>query len=51
MQNSDPEGQNFLSHRTLMFDSFTCISFDFECFFIFKVAFNTTDNDADVGHF
>ena len=50
MQNSDPEGRNFLSHQTLMFDSFSCIPFDFKCF-ILKVAFITTYNYTDVGHF
>ena len=37
-------------HQTLMFDSFSCIPFHFECF-ILKVAFITTHNDVDVGHF
>ena len=46
MQNSDPEGWNFLSASTLMFDSFSCIPFDFECF-ILKEAYN----EVDVGHF
>ena len=33
-----------------MLDSFSCIPVDFECF-ILKVAFFTTYNDIDVGHF
>ena len=43
-----PRDGTFYLHRTLMFDSFSCISFDFE-WFILKVAFITTYNDDDVG--
>ena len=32
----------FYPHQTLMFDSFSCIPFDFQCF-ILKVAFITSD--------
>ena len=39
----------FYPHRTLKFDSFSCIPLDFQCF-ILKVAFITTYNDVDVGH-
>ena len=49
MQNSDPEGRNFLSAPNTEFDSFSCIPFDFECF-ILQMAFITTYNDVDVGH-
>ena len=45
-----PRNRIFYPHRTLMFDSFSCIHFDFECF-ILKVAFITTHNDDDVGHY
>ena len=47
---SDPEGRNFLSQQTPMFDSFSCIHFAFESF-ILKIAFITTYNGTDVGHF
>ena len=40
----------FYPHRKVMFDSSSCIPFDFECFSS-KVAFITTQKDADVGHF
>ena len=50
MQNSDPKGQNFLSTPNTHVDSFCCTPFDFECF-ILKMAFITTCNDVDVGHF
>ena len=50
MPNSDPRDGIFYPHWTLMFDSFSCIPFDFECF-ILKVAFIITHNDVDVGHF
>ena len=36
-------------HRTLMFDSFSCLPFEFECF-ILKVAFIIRYNDNDVGN-
>ena len=46
MQNSDPEGRNFLSAPN------THVWFFFlHTLFILKVAFITTDNDVDVGHF
>ena len=37
-------------HRTLRFESFSCIPFDFECF-ILKLAFITTHNDVGIGNF
>ena len=40
----------FYPHRTLIFDSFSCIPFYFKCF-ILKVTFITTYNDVDIGHF
>ena len=40
----------FYPHRTLVFDSFSCTSFDFECF-ILKVVFFTIYNDVDIGRF
>ena len=40
----------FYPHRTVMFDSFSCIPFDFECF-ILEVIFITTHNDVELGHF
>ena len=39
-----PRDGIFFLHQTLMFDSFSCIPFDFECF-ILKVAFIITHND------
>ena len=45
-----PRDGIFYPHWTLMFDTFSCTAFDFECF-ILKVAFITTYNDIDVGHF
>ena len=39
-----------IRNKTLMFDSISCIPFDFECF-ILKAAFITTRNDADIGNF
>ena len=50
MQNSDPEGWNFLSALNTRLILFLAHLFDFECF-ILKVAFITTHNDVDVGHF
>ena len=44
-----PRDGIFYPHQTLMFDSFSCIPFVFECF-ILKVEFITTHNDAEVGH-
>ena len=41
-----PRERIFYPHRTLMFDSFSCIPFNFECF-ILKVAFITIHNDDD----
>ena len=45
-----PRDGIFYLHRTLLFDSFSCIPFDLECF-ILKVEFTTMHNDVDVGHF
>ena len=45
-----PRDRIFYPHQTLMFDSFSCIPFDFK-WFIFKVTFITTNNDVGVGHF
>ena len=45
-----PRDRIFYLHRTLMFDSFSCIPLDFQCF-ILEVSFVTIYNDADVGHF
>ena len=51
MQNSDPEGRDFLStsntHVLILFLAYLSI---FKCF-ILNVAFITTRNDFDVGHF
>ena len=49
MPNSDPRDGIFCPHRTLVFDSFSCIPFDSECFIV-KVPFSTTQNDVDVGN-
>ena len=48
MPNSDPRDRIYYPHRTLMFDSLSCIPFDFECF-ILKVSFITTHYDIDTG--
>ena len=48
MPNNDPWDGIFYPHQTFMFDSFSCIPFDFGCF-ILKVAFITAYNDVDVG--
>ena len=45
-----PRDGIFYPHRTLMFDSFSCVPFDFECF-ILKAAFITTHNNVYMGHF
>ena len=50
MPNSDPRDGIFYPHRTLVFDSFSCIPFDFECF-ILKGALINIHNDVYVGHF
>ena len=43
-------GTEFSIRTEHIFDSFSCIAFDFECS-ILKVAFITTYNDVDVGLF
>ena len=44
-----PRDRIFYPHWTLMFDSFSCISFDFKGF-ILKVAFITAYNGSDIGN-
>ena len=45
-----PRAGIFYPHRTLIFDFFSCIPFDYQCF-ILEVAFITIHNDTDIGHF
>ena len=40
----------FFPHPPLMFDTFSCVPFGFECV-VLKVAFITIHNDVDIGHF
>ena len=45
-----PRDGIFYPQWTLMFDSFSCIPFHFQCF-ILKAAFIAIHNDAGIGHF
>ena len=45
-----PRDGIFYPHQSLMFDSFSCIPFDFECFTL-QAVFITTHNDVDVRRF